>query len=528
MDTTQIDLDHPPPRIPIDHRHGINYEYGLFWPRDASTWPRFASLLLFTGDGIFTVAVLCFVLLALYRTFGRPLEQHAADRHIERSETWNAHGRRFERRMPDGRMRSTGAGWSRAPSVDGSDIVEKREAIRVKPIKVETVIVRLSGDGDDDCQDEARTVRVEVVGEREGSTLSVVTHHDCGCNFRHGLLPLSVEIMTSLDQDRFVIKNRNPKISKAYGDSAIPTPMRSFRHLTGSPAAEVHTSAEQVCFYHISAPGHAGPSVFGSEGPEEVQEHDDWREYVDGKGGPSGWSMDALAGRMNKIVSCLGITGRTVYLGEGAGSNICLRAAAETAQRSLRSSAGSGPGCVSHSCPGFFVSGVALVSPECGGPTVGNALTSGIASAILRRGFRSKSFPLGLIGVTPAVLASGREGGILDIVDELDGRCLATYTDAYYSPGMRSRLCRGSQRMAALHNVPNVVICSERSIEGKVRAEEVCNVLDATQGSGVVEVQTMEETGIGGRYVAGGGAVLYDCAGRKACANIIRLFFEAL
>jgi hypothetical protein len=126
-----------------------------------------------------------------------------------------------------------------------------------------------------------------VVGDPKTATVSIVTVHDMCTTYRNGMLQMSTECVSQM---AFAAST-----SKSSGAN-VPVPV----------------------FYHISMPGH---DVVDEEGKADL-----------GDIPAKDWGMDKLGGMVNRVVRELGIEGRYIFLGEGAGANIVTRAACEEKQ----------------------------------------------------------------------------------------------------------------------------------------------------------------------------------------------------
>jgi len=197
-------------------------------------------------------------------------------------------------------------------------------------------------------------------------------------------------------------------------------------------------------------------------------------------------------------------------MGEGAGSNVCLRAASEVAQRrkeNFRST-------------NIVVSGIVLICGQSCGLTVGNYYASALAATMLKRGWRS-SAALGLLGATEDTV---KDEKYISSMESLDASDIASYAQAFYTPGMRKRVHK--RRTESLKNVPSLMLLPETASVACKRAMEIESVLDMSRSSGAVPIKTQEK--VNPNYVAGGGALLHDQVGRYGVINSMKMFLEGL
>ena len=183
----------------------------------------------------------------------------------------------------------------------------------------------------------SENVRVCIVGEPGEATVSIVTVHDTCTTYRNGMLQMSVECTSQM-----TVEARRNK-----GNKNVPVP----------------------CFYHISMPGHDLVDEERREGIGDIPD--------------SAWTMDKLGGKVNRVVRELGISGRYILMGEGAGANVVVRAACEEKQRAiddynaLRQFKGIRTGAL--------LTGIVLLQTDFNGPTVGDNLNAGVGKFFMKR-----------------------------------------------------------------------------------------------------------------------------------------------
>lgn len=251
---------------PQVHTWGPNFDnpFGLFWPHTAKTWTHFFSLLLGTGDGLFTVALLCISLFVLYLIIGQPIETEQLDQAIDNKRLWRQHYQRF---LPSSsRIFSPSSKEEEEHTTPHKERENQNGFIQTSKtslqnqsqythVPIHTVSLKL----DDNRSIHSRT-KVMVVGNPKTATLSIITHHDICTSVAFGLLPFSVQLCSE--------------------------------------------TKGRICIYHISAPGH-----FESDS-QEIHTGDIDPNQHDNCHNDARWTMDKLAHRMNFIVSKLNIQGR--------------------------------------------------------------------------------------------------------------------------------------------------------------------------------------------------------------------------
>jgi len=200
---------------------------------------------------------------------------------------------------------------------------------------------------------------------------------------------------------------------------------------------------------------------------------------------------------------------RCIYIGEGAGANIVLRAASEECTRFVSLSS-----YQSSSSPKIKICGVILIDPDPSGPTIGNHYNASYILPFASKFFSSAFYSL--CGVPSTVSSRGNYQTIMSHLHP------TKYVSAYYTVGKRNRL--RTKRLHSLTSIPNLILCHNDSYQAKERAEEVCDLLGKT--STVVPVPS--NVSVSKEYVVGGGVVLMDQNSRKACVRLCTLFLEGI
>ena len=214
-----------------------------------------------TGDGLFCVAIVSILFFLLYHLLTSPLKSEIKYREIVKKQKWQDHCKRFTTASG----RNVGARY-----YDGFQTSNWRETINSDSnVASHTVDVSLSHRENYPSYELHRNTKVTVAGDPKTATLSVITHHDICSSFKHGLLPLSRDLILHCN-------NQNSN------ESETNLPWK--KHV------------ENLCFYHIAAPGHLeGDSTYSQDSEDSFL-----------------WTMDALAQRLNDIIHELGIKGRFV------------------------------------------------------------------------------------------------------------------------------------------------------------------------------------------------------------------------
>lgn len=479
-----------------------------FIPKNTDNWYDFVLQLFFESDGVITTTFVCLFLFVVYRMIGSPFDVSVEEKQCEREELWAAHNERFKPNNRKWKKPIGGVAWSgtgegasirEAAVIDGKDskLLNIQPASREEALiaKYEAPDVLNFSDGvggtsaraggprknnldEDGKMQEAKKlekyaeagrdnkvtqnfvklsnkIRVCIVGDKDKATVSVVTVHDIATTYRNGLLQMSVEMIGA------TTKNQNVN----------------------------------CVFYHLSLPGH------------DIETDDDGETT-------SGWSMDELAGMVNKAISELNIEGRYVLFGEGAGANVAARAACEERQRDIDNY-----NKLNKTVKvGGLLTGLVCLQGDFDGPTVGENMNAALGGFMMNRGWYGSA--AARFGVPECV--TGDPGYISDF-NMMDPTSVGAYAKSFYSSETRSSL--GVRRTRTLKNLPNLVMAAEDCPKAKDAAAVVSKSLDQNRGSGVVGVTGVNNLGNG--YAVGGGAVLKDKVARANVIDATLLFLEA-
>lgn len=401
----------PNPLLPPSPYSGL-----LFLPSDPNlSWYNWCMQLFFEGDGVLTITCACVLLVVVYRLSGSPLDTSAEYAQVDREGLWADHNERFQPKNK--RWLKDGPAGAKAWSGTGADAAIRKGAVLGETLPMpasraeamiatyetsDTVLASdLPGskhgkgqgsavmkDGRDQEASRQEGSRrglqhalrnhsppvkqlvagglcVARVGDPDGCTVQIVTVHDAATTYRSGLLQLSVEMVALA---------------------------------TAAAADEGAPNQPLPCFYHVCLPGHDLPP--GAELPPP----------------PASFSMPALASLVAGCVAELPLT-RYVLLGEGAGGNLCVRAASEDRQRDLDKKNSLDKSVRS----GGLLVGLALINTEFDGPTIGDGINAALGGWFLRRGWLSSALArFGVQGWVAESAVSARERERSEVRREMD------------------------------------------------------------------------------------------------------------
>ena len=447
-----------------------NVKLPFFWPRSSSSWRFFLTELFFTSDGLATLALISIILAGFLVLFSDPLQSAKDEKEFERDILWKEHEQRFAK--DNGRHNVGALHWEPKTTLENS---QNKNGLK-ENVKIETVNMKLS-------EKTGEEATITIVGDRTKATISIITHHDILQNHSAGLLPFSFDILLASQE----LQGADHKSTDQHGSFAP-------------------SQRQSLCFYHVTAPGHANDKKVHCDGLKS--------ECTKAKQTTSLLCTTLLAVRLKKVIDKLGIVGRCILLGEGAGANVCLRVAGRVTRRAMYKNSRYNPAK-------YTISGIVLINCECGGPTLAESIFASIGTLLMKIYGSYSSKSLKFCGVSEALRS---DAAYKKYISTLDLTSAIKYIRTYYTIEARRRISK--EQMHSMRNVPSLVICAEKSRESFYKSVEVNDLLDESVGSGVVPIRT--RASLSNHYLAGGGALLSDQLGRANCVDLLNVFIEAL